>query len=74
MQICEIYISLLKEGTTVWRPVKAKKLEENKYEIIGIDNYNPDDEEWQFLPGDIVKCETRKFTEGKSGLVAIEKC
>ena len=73
MKICEIYVYLLNEGSDAWRPVKAKKIGLNRYEIIGIDNYDPSDEEWQFLPGDIVQCAEKKFADSKSGLVAVRK-
>jgi len=73
MDIVEINISLLDEGVDCWRPVKAQKLGENKYKIIGIDNYDPDNEKWQFLPGDIVVCEINKFSGGETGLIAVKK-
>lgn len=73
MDNCEIYVYLLDEGVDAWRPVKAIKIGLNRYKIIGINNYNPDDEKWQFLPDDVVECEEKKFADGKSGLVAVRK-
>jgi len=71
--IIEIHIKLLDEGTDCWRPVRAQRLGENKYKIIGIDNYDSDNEKWEFLPGDIVCCAEKEFSDGKKGMVAIEK-
>ena len=69
-EIVEIYIKLLDEGVDCWRPVKAQKLGENKYKIIGTDHYDPDNEKWEFLPGDIVECQQKKLSGGQKGLVA----
>ncbi len=32
-------------------------LGDNVYRILRPSDYDPEDEEWQFLPGSIVKCE-----------------
>jgi len=66
-----IYINLLEEGTTVYRPVEAIKLDDNIYQILGEDIYCPEDETWEFLPGEIVKAEYRKLSDGLF-LVAIK--
>lgn len=70
----EIYVYLLAEGTHVWRPVQAEKLSDNLFRIISI-NPNPEDENWQFSAGDIVKCEERILSNSNpiKCLVAIEK-
>jgi len=68
-----IYIALANEGTPVWRPIEAKKLEENLYEIP-IDVVVPKDEEWEFKPGTKVKCKEKAFSDGKIGLVAYAGC
>ena len=73
MNVCEIHVYLQDEGVDVWRPVKAEKIGINKYKIIGINDYDPSNEKWQFSPGDIVECEERKFADGKSGLIAVKK-
>jgi len=67
-----IYIQLLGEGTLVYRPVLSVKVDEDVYQVGGKDIYDPDDEEWEFLPESIVKVEERELEDGKV-LVAVEK-
>jgi hypothetical protein len=55
-----VYIYLLNEGTDVWRPAEARWLHDDVYELLHIDAYDPEDEEWQFAPGSIVRCENRQ--------------
>ena len=43
-----IYMPLLNEGTSVWRPVSALLLGEGRFRVTGAP---PDDEEWAFSPG-----------------------
>lgn len=50
-----IYVNLLDEGLEVKRPIWAKKLGDNLYEVLDID-YVPEVEIWEFIPGDIVEC------------------
>ena len=74
--ICEIHVYLLNEGVDTWRPVKAEKLGENKFRIIGTNDYDLGDEKWEFLPGDIVRCEQKMLADGVAKvtrLVAVEK-
>lgn len=56
-----IYMSLIDEGTDVWRPVLAEELENGIYRICGP---QPEDESWQFAPGSLVKGEMRKLSGG----------
>lgn len=65
----EIYVALRGEGTDVWRPVKAHHISGDLYRIIGT---VPDDEEWEYQPGDLVRCRWREFANG-SGLLAVER-
>ncbi len=67
--LVEIYVALLKEGTTVFRPTKGKLLGPNKVEILPTVNYDPEDEEWEFTPGSIVECISEK-REGREVLIA----
>jgi hypothetical protein len=68
----EIYVYLLDEGTDVWRPVQAEKLNNKLYRIVS-NNPDPENEKWQYSTGEIVKCEERLFSNSKKCLVAIEK-
>ncbi|MCH6259319.1 hypothetical protein MLD52_22385 [Puniceicoccaceae bacterium K14] len=67
-----IYISLLDEGTAVWRPVLASPIRENVY-LISDENTIPESEKWEFLPSDEVLCEGRAFEDQGKALVAIKK-
>jgi len=64
-----IYIKLLDEGTDVYRPVKALKVEKGKFKIL---DTQPKDELWEFKPGELVVCMHKKL-EGENLLVAIKK-
>ena len=65
-----IYIPLLNEGINVWRPVQAKEIGSNVFEIVSVNDDT--DEEWQFNHGERVKCTYQELSEGKR-LVATEK-
>lgn len=54
-----IYVSLLEEGTDVWRPVQALPVGGDKFVLIRPCDYDERDETWEFLPGAIVRVETR---------------
>ncbi|WP_424244616.1 hypothetical protein Dip510_001872 [Elusimicrobium posterum] len=69
----KIYIQLLDEGTDTYRPVSAIKIKDDIYELLGEDIYNPEDEHWEFLPGDRVKVKIKKFSDGGYGLLAVSK-
>ena len=60
-----IYVALLDEGTSVWRPVPARKVGEATYEILRPADYDADDETWEFPPGSTVICEKKKLNGGE---------
>jgi len=66
-----IFIRLMDEGTDVFRPVSATKISDDVYEIDESNSYDPKDEVWEFLPGTLVKVESRLLS-GQAELVAIE--
>lgn len=68
----EVYIRLLNEGAEVFRPTRAGHIRESIYRLLATDNYDPDDEEWEFLPGTLVRCEIRRISDGRI-LLAVEK-
>jgi len=64
-----IYIKLLEEGTTVYRPVNALKLKDGIFKILD----KPEtDEVWEFQFNAIVRCIEKKLS-GDFCLIAIEK-
>ena len=67
-----IYVQLLNEGTQVWRPMWAEKLEENIYRVKTSVDYGQIDEELEFKPNEIVICEKRELSEGNH-LVAMRR-
>jgi len=56
-EMVTIHIPLLNEGTTVSRPTLGESLGDQRYCVRPTPNYDPADEEWEFLPGSIVVCE-----------------
>lgn len=65
-----IYVALLNEGTDVWRPVLAEQLAGDRYRIVG-QNDDPDDEQWEFETGSVVRCEFRRLSD-RPCLVAVQ--
>lgn len=72
MEFERIYVALKNEGTKVWRPIFAEKLGENIYKLKENFEYDSEDEELEFLPGEIVICKIENLT-GENVLVATEK-
>ena len=66
-----IYVRLLDEGTDVWRPTLATVCGDGVFRSLATPNYNPEDESWEFLPGERVRCEKRKLSGGEC-IVAVE--
>ena len=66
---CEVSVALLEEGTDVWRTVVAERVGPALFRLIGP---VPEGESWEFLPGEVVRCEERVFAGGLRGLVAVE--
>jgi hypothetical protein len=65
-----IHVRLLDESVDVWRPVQALALGGNRYRVV--DQVVPDDEIWEFRPGDEVTTATRR-TERDDFLAAISR-
>ena len=63
-----VYVYLLDEGVDVWRPVTADNLGSGRYRLRGP---VPEDESWQFQPGEVVCCEQRQLSGGIA-LVAVK--
>ena len=69
--LTKIYVHLEDEGTEVWRPVDAKRIEADLY-LITEETLVPDEESWQFQPGTVVRC-THAEKQGEDCLIAVEK-
>ncbi len=67
-----IYIPLLNEGTTVYRPVPSIPLGTDTFRVGRLPEGVADDEEWEFPPGSIVRCEPTQ-SQGEDVLVAREQ-
>ncbi|WP_260458319.1 hypothetical protein [Bacteroides salyersiae] len=67
-----IYVQLLNEEAAAYRPVSAYLIERSIYKIDGSEYYNPEDEEWEFLPGMYVLVEEKKLDD-ENVLVAVKK-
>jgi len=65
-----VYVALLDEGVEVWRPVDATYLEDDQHMLSGL---VPDDELWEFQPGEVVRCRERTFSDGATALVAFAR-
>jgi hypothetical protein len=68
-----VFVKILDEGTEVWRPVTARKIEKNVYELNDPLAASMD-ESWEFPNGCFVVCEKRQFeSDGKAifSLVAV---
>lgn len=65
----EIFVNLMGEGLNVMRRVRAEHLGRDFYRII---DEMPEGENWQFQPGQIVRCKKTKLSSGKA-LLAFEE-
>jgi hypothetical protein len=70
MGTVQIYVALVDDGTEVWRPVPARAVGDDVFELLGV---MPTEESWQFHPGARVRCKTKVFAGGERGLVAYEQ-
>jgi elongation factor G len=63
-----IYMPLIDEAVQVWRPVSARRIATDIFEVV---DSVPEDEVWQFQPGAIVQVKPKRFASGGEGLVAV---
>ncbi len=62
-----IHVYLCDEGTDVWRPVPAIKIDDGDlFVILHPPNYKQLEEVWEFPPGSIVRCKS-KVLSGNAG-------
>jgi len=63
VSVDQIFVRLIDELVDVWRPVRAERLDDDRYRIVE-QQYDRDTERWQFEPGDRVVCELIDSSEG----------
>jgi hypothetical protein len=64
-----IFLNILDAGINCLRPVKAEHLGRDFYRIV---EPAPADEKWEFLTGQVVRCQKRTLSSGKA-MVAVEE-
>jgi len=67
-----VYVQLLGEGVMVFRPAEAECVYEDAVKLLPVLNYASSEEDWEFPPESIVRCENR-ILGGKQVLVAIAR-
>ena len=68
-----VHVALLDEGTPCWRPAEADHIRDDIYRLRGP---IPEDEVWEFQPGEDVRCAVRKsgtMQNNEDVVVAISK-
>jgi hypothetical protein len=71
-QLIVVYVDLLDEATPTIRPTNAEVLGDNRYRLLPTERYDPEVEEWEFIPGAIVKCKEIRTDRGENVLLAVE--
>lgn len=66
----DIYVRLLEEGTPTIRSTKAVVLGKGFFKLLPTDHYDPEDEVWEFLPGDTVSARPSKIGSDEIVLLA----
>lgn len=69
VKLAEIYVHLTGESLNLMRSVQAEPLGRDYYRIVDI---MPDNEVWQFTPGQVVRCKKQNLSTGKA-MVAVEE-
>lgn len=69
-ELSQVYVRLLGEGTLVFRPAPAELIRAGLAKLAAPPGYDPDDEDWEFAPGSIVRVEVRPLG-GANVLVAV---
>lgn len=64
-RLIEIHVRLLDEGAEVFRPTDAVDLGEGRFEIQATDDYDPELERWEFVPGSVVRTGLRSDESGQ---------
>lgn len=67
-----VYVELLDEGSTVWRPVEALKIGPVLFRLSARSSDVMQNEAWAFAPGTTVECEQRIAADASPGWYAIK--
>jgi hypothetical protein len=67
-----VYVPLLNEGVVVWRPTTGFLVEPNVVRINATSDYDPNSEEWEFIPGSTVRC-AKVVRDGREIMVARQR-
>jgi hypothetical protein len=62
--VVEIHVRLLDEGTDCSRPTQGVVLGNGLFKLLPTDNYDPNDEHWEFVPGSIVRAKEVHNVDG----------
>jgi hypothetical protein len=69
-----IHVLLLDEGVDAWRPVDAVRVGAESYRITSdMAAAEYEEEKWEFVTGDIVRCTKRVRANGEEVMIAVEK-
>lgn len=69
IQLTDIYVHLTGESLNLMRSVRAEPLGRDYYRIV---DTMPENEMWQFTPGQVVRCKKQNLSTGKA-MVAMEE-
>ena len=70
-EMINLHVRLLNEGTEVSRPTYALNLGGGLFKLLPTPDYNAADEEWEFVPGTVVRTQKREDENGEY-LIATE--
>lgn len=59
-----VYVQLLNEGTIVYRPASGTSVGPDVVRLELVPDYDPENEQWEFLPGSVVRVEQRRLSDG----------
>lgn len=60
----------LLNGVGVWRPVQAEQIADGVYRIV---EGAPPGEQWEFWPGEAVRCRRQRIMDSAEAMVAYER-
>jgi membrane protein len=69
LEIVTIYIQVLGETNRVYRPAQGERLSATIFRVLPVDRYGSQDEQWEFPPGSVVRCEKQP---GEDRWIAVE--